>query len=50
MYKGDYGLDITSKKDEGTTVRIVLPKHKEAQANALLSLTIEDICKNGYDH
>lgn len=30
MYKGDYGLDITSKKDEGTTVRIVLPKHKEA--------------------
>ncbi|MBQ3797668.1 MAG: sensor histidine kinase [Butyrivibrio sp.] len=29
MYKdnGDYGLDISSKKDEGTTVRIVLPKH-----------------------
>ena len=28
MYKnnGDYGLDITSRKNEGTTVRIVLPK------------------------
>ena len=25
MYKGDYGLDITSKKGEGTTVRLVLP-------------------------
>lgn len=25
--KGDYGLDITSKKDEGTMVRIVLPRH-----------------------
>ncbi len=25
--KGDYGLDITSKENEGTTVRIVLPKH-----------------------
>ncbi|MCR5557957.1 MAG: histidine kinase, partial [Butyrivibrio sp.] len=24
--KGDYGLDITSTKDEGTTVRIVLPR------------------------
>lgn len=30
MYKGDYGLDITSQKGAGTTVRIVLPKHKEA--------------------
>lgn len=29
LYKdnGDYGLDISSRKDEGTTVRIVLPKH-----------------------
>ena len=26
MYKGDYGLDIDSKPDEGCTVRIVLPK------------------------
>lgn len=28
LYKnsGDYGLDITSRKNEGTTVRIVLPK------------------------
>ena len=25
--KGDFGLDITSRKNEGTTVRIVLPKH-----------------------
>lgn len=25
MYKGDYGLDITSKKGEGTVVRLVLP-------------------------
>ena len=29
LYKdnGDYGLDISSHRDEGTTVRIVLPKH-----------------------
>lgn len=26
MYNGDYGLDITSKKGEGTTVRLTLPK------------------------
>jgi len=26
MYKGDYGLSIDSKKDEGCSVRIVLPK------------------------
>ncbi len=25
MYKGDYGLDITSKEGEGTVVRLVLP-------------------------
>ncbi len=25
MYKGDFGLDITSKKGEGTVVRLVLP-------------------------
>ncbi|MCR5656895.1 MAG: histidine kinase [Butyrivibrio sp.] len=27
MYKGEYGLDISSVKDEGTTVRIVIPRH-----------------------
>ncbi|MCR4757851.1 MAG: sensor histidine kinase, partial [Butyrivibrio sp.] len=27
MYKGDYGLDISSKKNEGTTVRLTIPKH-----------------------
>ena len=26
MYKGDYGLDISSKKGEGTVVRLTLPK------------------------
>ena len=26
MYNGDYGLDISSKKGEGTTVRLTLPK------------------------
>ena len=26
MYNGDYGLDIASKKGEGTTVRLTLPK------------------------
>ncbi len=26
MYNGDYGLDINSKKGEGTTVRLTLPK------------------------
>ena len=29
MYKGDYGLDISSKKDEGTIVRLTIPKHLE---------------------
>ena len=29
MYNGDYGLDISSKKDEGTLVRITIPKHGE---------------------
>ena len=29
MYKGDYGLDISSKVDEGTTVRLTIPKHME---------------------
>lgn len=28
MYKGDYGLSIDSKKDEGTMVRVTIPKHK----------------------
>lgn len=28
MYKGDYGLDIASEKDKGTTVRITIPKHE----------------------
>ena len=32
MYKGDYGLDINSKKNEGTTVRILLPKHTDEKA------------------
>lgn len=27
MYTGDYGLDISSKKDEGTLVRLTIPKH-----------------------
>ena len=27
LYKGNYGLDITSKKNEGTCVRMVIPKH-----------------------
>ncbi len=27
MYKGDYGLDISSKKNEGTVVRLTIPKH-----------------------
>ena len=27
MYKGEYGLDISSIKDKGTTVRIVIPRH-----------------------
>ena len=31
MYKGDYGLDISSKKGEGTVVRLTLPK-KVAQS------------------
>ncbi len=29
MYKGDYGLDISSTKGEGTMVRLTLPKHSE---------------------
>ncbi len=29
MYNGDYGLDIWSKKGEGTTVRLTLPKRVE---------------------
>ena len=27
MYKGDYGLDISSVKDKGTIVRLTIPKH-----------------------
>lgn len=27
LYKGNYGLDITSKKNEGTCVRMNIPKH-----------------------
>ena len=30
MYKGDYGLDISSKKDEGTVVRLTIPKHTDS--------------------
>ena len=29
MYNGDYGRDIWSKKGEGTTVRLTLPKRVE---------------------
>lgn len=29
MYNGDYGLDISSKKGEGTVVRLTLPKKTE---------------------
>ena len=28
MYKGDYGLNIESVKDRGTTVRVTIPKHR----------------------
>ena len=31
MYNGDYGLDISSKKGEGTTVRLTLPKRVAPQ-------------------
>ena len=27
MYKGDYGLDIASVQGQGTTVRIIIPRH-----------------------
>ena len=27
MYKGNYGLNISSEKDKGTTVRLTIPKH-----------------------
>ncbi|WP_026498847.1 sensor histidine kinase [Butyrivibrio sp. WCD2001] len=27
LYKGNYGLDVTSKKNEGTCVRMIIPKH-----------------------
>ncbi|SDB47539.1 sensor histidine kinase [Butyrivibrio sp. INlla16] len=27
LYKGNYGLDVTSKKGEGTCVRMIIPKH-----------------------
>lgn len=27
MYKGNYGLDISSQKDKGTIVRLTIPKH-----------------------
>ncbi|SFB75874.1 sensor histidine kinase [Butyrivibrio sp. YAB3001] len=27
MYKGDYGLDIASAQGQGTTVRIIIPRH-----------------------
>ena len=29
MYQGDYGLDITSRKGEGTSVRLTIPKKVE---------------------
>ena len=29
MYKGDYGLNISSKAGHGTTVRLTIPKHTE---------------------